>query len=41
MFQRVTGIPPDPGVGAGAEYLARALAARPEVDHQVVFSKIE
>jgi hypothetical protein len=34
-------IPPDPGVGGGAQYLAQALAARPEVDREVVYRKIE
>ena len=36
----MTVIPPDPGVGGGAEYLARALAARPDLDREQVYEKI-
>jgi hypothetical protein len=38
--QRVTVIPPDPGNGGGAEYLARTLAARPDLDREQVYEKI-
>jgi hypothetical protein len=37
----VTFIPSDPGVGGGAEYLAAALAAHPDVDREAVYRKVE